>query len=249
MTSVADLASDVEGIVRGWWTANQAPVLLSKLGSLLSENSQVLIRIEKLPLKRFIQDVLADRLRLVSLPRHGGGVAPLEETRGLSDDQLSEAFESQRRRQISNRIPRYNALIWDAFRTPLTEGRRRFVRVGLQGQIEVREIANEDDALEGDGWIEVHQDNLPLSDGGPPSIREMDDAIRHWADGKIDTRRLLHVSTAPSAGQVAQRPRPPMATLDSVIVGLRVFTTEELARIQIPADVVLSLLERNRRGQ
>lgn len=252
----ADLASEVDALVREWWSANEAPLLLSKLGSLLSRDAQIFARVQRIALKRFIGVELPDRLRLVSLPQHGGGVAPLPETSALSEKDLAEALEAYRRRQAAARVPRYHALIWDAFRTPLTEGRRRFVLIGNQDEIELQEIGSESEAPAGEGWIEVLQEHLDhIHQDGRLVASDMNAAIRRWAEGKVETRRLLH-RPATSVSATASLPSTPLrgprhrpGTVDSVIVGLRGFTPDELARIQIPADVILSFLERSSRGQ
>jgi hypothetical protein len=202
-------------------------------------------------LKRFIEENLRADVRLVTLPRHGGAVIPLRDTADLSDDDLHNAFEEQRAKQSAARIPRYNSLIWDAFKTQLAEGRKRFVRVGKAGEVEVAEVAEGAEAPEGDGWIEVLQSDLPdRTDSAIPSPQEMDSAIRRWSEGKVESAHLHFVPSPRSAlshGTRQSRTRP--GALESLMVGLRGFTPDELSRIQIPADVLVSFLERTNRGQ
>jgi hypothetical protein len=250
MTSAMDLSRAIEHLVHGWWNEKQVPLLLSKLGSLLPSELQVWIRTERVALKRFIQEELSSRIRLLDFPRQGGGVVPFQETQGVSEKELEEAFERQRLAHIENKIPRYHVLIWDAFRTPLIDGHRRFVRVGDNGEIEVKEIGSNSEPPTEKGWIEVTQEHLQhLSEYGSPAPGEVDNAIKGWADGKFEPDKLFQRAREVQLRSPSHsRNRTRVGSLESIVLGLRGFTTDELARIQIPGDVLLSVLERNSRS-
>jgi hypothetical protein len=245
MSTVAEVATQIEKIVGSWWATHHAPLLLSKLGALLPPDTQSFFRLDRIPLKRFIEENLRSEVRLVSLPRFGAAAVPSVDTADASDSDLYHAFDS-RRTQVVTRRPRYGALIWEAFKTPLADGRRRFIRVSDDNTVEVQET--DVDAPEGDAWIEVASEDLGhLSKSGFVSGSELDEAIRSWSEGKIEVERLLYHPHSRSHASLSRHSYRDSGTgtLESVIGGLRVFTPEELKRIQIPADVVVALLERS----
>jgi hypothetical protein len=248
MSEVENTAAAIEQTVAAWWAEYRAPLLLSKLGGLIPSEIQKNLRLERIPLKRFIRDELEGRVRLLKMPRLGGGVSPWNETKGISEGDLERMFEERRRERLEQRIPRYNALIWDAFRTPLLDGRRRFVRIGDAGEIELSEVGDDAEVPTGDGWIEVAQQDLGhVPPAGHPMARDMDGAIRRWAEGKIEANKLVQpTGEQPKSFQVRRgKENRSLSSLSTVISGLEGFTNEELARIQIPADVLLSILRRN----
>lgn len=252
MAGVDNPAAVVERIVTDWWKANEAPLLLSKLGSLLPIDVQRYLRVERVPLKRLIRDELEGRVRLLNMVQLGGGVVPVKETAQFSEEDLEQRFEVKRRERIEERVPRYNAIIWDAFRTALLPDRRRFVRVGPNGEVELTEIGSNAEPPSGDGWIEVaheHLEHIPA--GGPPQSREMDGAIKQWAKDRIDAALLLHPGKPkprPSAAKDFETAMVPKS-ISAIVNGLQGFTREELARIHIPADVMLAVLQRSGRSQ
>lgn len=250
MSTVAEVAAQIEKTVGSWWATHHAPVLLSKLGALLPSDAQSFFRLERLPLKRFIEENLRAEIRLISFPRYGTAAVLSIDTAEQSDSELYQAFDS-RRAQAVPRKPRYDALIWEAFKTPLAEGRRRFLSVSEGGTVEVQETDSES-GPEGDSWIEIAHEHLGhLDKSGFISWDELDGAIRRWSEGKIDFERLLYRPKPKTNASVARSSyRDSRAgTLESFIIGLRGFTPEELKRIQIPADVVLAFLERSTRTQ
>lgn len=248
MSSEAGIANEIDLVVNAWWDKHQSPVLLSKLGSLLLPETQQLVRDGKMGLKRFIA-LYNPSMRLLEMGRHGGGVAPAEKAAGKSEDDLERAFENQRRLETVDRIPSYDSLVWRAFRAPIVAGERRFLKVDPGEKIELREVESSAAFPDNGTYLEIKPSDLSHLDGElPPTARDIHDAIMKWAEGRTDLRNLTKSSdTRAPVANVQFKGAPRSSALDSLIFGLRGFTREELARISIPADVLLSMLERSRK--
>ena len=248
MSSNAEIAQEIEGVVDAWWENNQVPVLLSKLGSLLSPETQRLVRDEKIGLKRFIA-LYSPGIRLLEMGRHGGGGAPNEETIEFTDEELSKIFENKRKLEDVDRIPSYDVLVWRAFRTPLSPGERRFLKIDPDDRIELRQMEAPEEAPEEPTYFEVKADDLSHLQGNlPATARDVHNAIKAWAEGKTDFNNLIKSHEHRGLNAKAKlMDRQVGLDVDGIIANLRGFTKDELARISIPADVILSFLERNRK--
>lgn len=248
MPSNTEIAKEIEEVVRGWWDKHQAPVLLSKLGSLLSSDVQSTIQDEKIGLKRFIS-AYCENLRLLEMGRHGGGVAPLEKSAGRTEEELERAFESQRKLENVGRIPSYDSLVWRAFRSPISNGERRFLKIDPNERVELRQIESSDEGPNDPLWFEVKADDIPKFENGiPATAREIHDAIKAWSEGKVELDHLIKLNN-PKIGDGDRKIHKIQreSALDLLLNGLRIFSRDELARINVPADVLLSVLERSRR--
>ncbi|MFD1613425.1 hypothetical protein ACFSCW_16615 [Sphingomonas tabacisoli] len=250
MGSHTELAAELEKAITNWWDAHQSPILLSKLGGLLSSDIQARIREEKVGLKRFLAEELP-QMRVLALGRHGGGVAPADKIDGQTDQEITANFEARRRRELVDRIPSYDRSVWQAFRTRIEDGVRRFLRVQKGEKVEALEVSPEESPPPGEEWIEITPADLQHLTLAAPSARDIHNAIQSWARGRLDPTLLERAPEIRSAytSESPARSFGRVGTLESVVVGLKGFTRDELARIQVPADVLLSLLERSRRDR
>jgi hypothetical protein len=251
MNGSANLEQEIELAVSKEWEDKRKPILFSKLGGRLSHEAREMIKADRIGLKRFVDAHLSAQIRVLPLERYGGGVAPREDTAELSDAELEAAFEKDANAKT---IPQYSFDVWSAFRRPLREDMKRYLRIVPSGLAKALDIP----ALEQPpaGAVEIHPSDLPASifEGLLPSRQETHEAIVAWTKRVgFDETKLRHVPTlifpGPTVRQIAPQSLPstepaPSATF---VEGLGMLTRDELARIQIPADLVLSMLERVKR--
>jgi len=205
-------------------------------------------------LKRYIETHLSEALRLVPMQAYGGGVVPREPANALSDEELEALYVGRRATLGEARRPSYYPPIWWAFKNPFEEGERRYVSVVEGGGLTLHRL--EPGKVPEADWLEIKPEEVlePDSPGAPIPFERVAAAIQSWADGKIETSKLIIPSAARTAqGKGAQgsgsylRNHP--GSLTGLIAGLKGFTKDELSRINIPADVMLSFLERSSRGR
>lgn len=242
------LLSEIPAIVEREWQERQRPLLLSQLGGRLSDAAKLLVRSENVGLKRLIEEYLGSTLRLLPMPSHGGGVAPRLATEDLNDAEIENKYIS------SVQIPNYELAVFNAFRRHIPLGSRRFI---LLENGALPRTKDQDEGSDPPPFShEIVKDDLPADDaGGRVATRvSTHEAIMRWCEKHgIAAERLHHVPRIrfvdepdrPSARNARSASRP-SSDIDGIIFGLSVFTPSELARIQIPGDVLQAVLERLR---
>jgi hypothetical protein len=241
MTGVAvDLMDDIPRAVSEYWQDFGCPVLLSVLGGRLSPEARAELRIINKTLGKYIREHLADRVRFFVIPTKGDAAAPVLETIGISELDLSRRYQNNVRSRTVVANPRFHPDVWAAFSRPLQEV-KRYLNVAEGRRPHLNEIALSDEARP--DWLEVTLSDLPdvqLGPGVEPG--PVANAIRAWASKHQIDIDLLYVPSrsevAPSIPQGVGRSTP------SIVDTLSLLEPHELARINIPADVVLSLIQR-----
>jgi len=201
---------------------------------------------------RYITERMSDEIRLVPpalIP--GGAAAPRAATADLADGilvskvagVLASSAASKFRPSASDSRSRYMYRpIWRALSEPLGE-RTRFVELPAEGSPIVHELSEGESAA--DGWIQVEATDLPPQESATSPRRAYDihQKIRDWAEKhSVPIDRL--VSPSPPRPSDSGVPQPPAQSPDAFTRGLMSLTPSELARIQVPADLVLEMFRR-----
>ncbi|HEX8583108.1 MAG TPA: hypothetical protein VF680_01700 [Allosphingosinicella sp.] len=246
------LLRELPEIVQREWRDSQRPMLLSQLGGRLSEAAKILVRTENVGLKRLIETHLSAELRLVPMPSQGGGVVPRAETEGMSDEELNSTYTK------AETVPNYEVEVFNAFKRHVSPGTRRFLILRPSELPLVRDQAEDQPAPE--SGYEIRSEDLAIIGEGASVATRVDThhAIEAWCQrAEIDPKKLYRIPRLRTSNLVSEPTpiasrRPPLARdagageLSGLVQGLNAFTQAELARIQIPGDVLLSLLERLR---
>lgn len=238
------------------WTTWQRPLLISQLGSLLSSPTKAAISETGHGLKRYIQENLEGRVRLVPMKNRGGSVTPLEETRDYSDADLEELY-NKRSEPVSAaaQIPMYWGDVWRGFQKDLDEGSVRYIVVEASGRPVVV------DAPEGAALPEhaklIERSDLVLSAPGEPrpSRISVQHAIENWCVREgvpSSTFEFIRPQYSQRPDAFAEPRKRTVAISSSgndrvspLMRGIDLLNRDELARISIPADLVLAILERS----
>jgi hypothetical protein len=255
--SFSDQANEeIHRVILDEWITWQRPLLISQLGSLLSPPTKAAISETGHGLKRYIQESLEDRVRLVPMKNRGGSVAPLKETRDYSDAELEELY-NKRSEPVSStvQIPMYWGDVWRGFQKDLDEGSVRYIIVEPSGRPVVV------DAPEGAALPEhaklIERSDLVLSAPGEarPSRMSVQQAIENWCVREgvpSNTFEFIRPQYSQRPEAFAEPAKKTAATVSSkndrvssLMRGIDLLNREELARISIPADLVLAILERS----
>lgn len=220
------------------WKRKPLPVLLSAFGGLIPPEARAELRLTKMSLKDYIRAHLADQVRVISIPQKGDAIVPVLETRGLADEELIRLYHEGARDKFKSSGGRFFPNIWAAFFNPL-QTKRRFIRLA-PGKPEVIEDENGKE-LE-DGWLEVKEADLPsVQPGTAPFPPDVSHAIKCWAEqNAINVDDLYLKETSDFS------PHSPSQLLPStgLMEILNLLQPHELSRINIPADIVISVLRR-----
>lgn len=245
MYTLEDLKREITAATLQAWESERSPLLISKLGlSGLSDEARQYVREQKISLKRFVRTHLLDSLRLVPMPRHGGGVAPLASTAGLSDSQLDAMFTPKKpENEVETRQPLFYSEVWAAFRDAVPDGQRRILRFEDDKPVIYLQPC-EKPLPEGEYSIDNSDTAITSHPDRPASAADIRAAITNWCEAKgVPFESLMRPTRVASAKKDIRRPS---ATLDSAsfIAVFRSIPREQLAKISFPGDAVLSILER-----
>src|SRR5256885_16203599 len=94
MDATDKLANEIVRIVTDRWQSKGSPVFLAYLGSRLSPEAKAELRMTGMPLKKYIQLYLADRIRLFMIGQTADALAPTEQTKGLTEVELASRHVS-----------------------------------------------------------------------------------------------------------------------------------------------------------
>lgn len=234
MTGEVDLLSEIEAAVRAEWETEKLPLPLSALGSRLSDAAKLLVRAQNVSLRKFISDHLSDRIRLLTMRREGGGAVPLIETSDLSESDLEKAY-AQRPRKSD--VPRFFPVIWDAFRTPIPNGMKRYILTGANSRTESQDLSEE--APPPPEAIEIPADRVVSGSPVNNTIQE----ILAWSEkSKVPMQQISLPDRAEerARSEAYRIPRQPEQVRDLFAL----LSTEELSRISIPGDLFAIAIKR-----
>ena len=258
MSETVNLDQEIRDFVSDSWLNKGRPILLSALGGELSDAAKFVIRGLNAPLRRYIADHLQDSIRVVSMPARGDAAVPLEEAKPFTDAQLTQMYLAKSKEE---RPPRYLPAVWRAFRVPIPEGHKRFLmnQPGRTTRLREMDVASDNPEYA----IEVRRQDLAVSDihGELPTPEAVEKALAEWRRinnvpleyltiSKDDPHpAITGVEPAGHNSRPATIPKPSLKansvrSFDALEAGLSILTKEELARISIPADILLSVLER-----
>ncbi|MCP3735025.1 hypothetical protein M9979_09105 [Sphingomonas sp. RP10(2022)] len=245
---------EIEREVLAEWDSARRPLLISRLGMRLTPDTKAVLNESGLGLKRYIQRHLGGSVRLVPMKGRGGGAAPVDRTVGIADDELETSYDD-RTDAGSHRIdvPQFWGDIWRGFQTALAEGDVRYVVFNAAGNPEVRDVRHDTPPPAG-AWP-IEPDDLALAPSGEPrpSRAAVYHAIQNWCRRTgVAVERLTFDRAAPApagrldpSGEPSRRPATRSGDRPSFMQGIDLLSRDELARISIPADLVLAMLERS----
>ena len=250
MGEIDQAAGEIAARADEYWRATNRPMLLSNLGTSLSPRAKQVARETRGSLNKFIEFEMPHQLRLLPLIVHGGGVAPADATRDVSDADLeSRVPPPQRKSDSVRRQPYFYASIWRLFSSPWPGG-LPYIDLTEGGEPVLHNVEDQSTALP--DWIPVKPDDLPApsdeSGGLQPS--EIAESIRRWASlHSIDTRKLRPEATSEPARiplrkppEGAKRHGSPLRSLEHFLSTLE---PHELSRFSLAGDLLLDLLRRD----
>lgn len=242
MPDEIDIGQEIVSVVLAEWVERKLPMPLSSVGSRISEAARVILRGQNITLRRFVADHLNDQIRLVPMRKQGGGVAPVAETATLSDSELEELYENR----PQDDQPQFFPVVWKAFREPIPDGTVRYLVAPVGEKTGFRDVRVGGQAPIASYPIEPEY--IVTKDAPNPNAATVD-SINKWRDCHgVSLDRLSY--TRQDLSQVHHpdrqvRSRIPMRQSGDLSDILLILTPEELARIQIPADIVLAALRRS----
>ncbi len=240
--------------VREEWDERNRPLLISQLGSRLSSEVKAILSSSGRGLKRYIQENLEGSVRIVPMRSRGGGVAPVDTSSDLSDGELEELFSSRSAPSEGSAVPMYWGDVWRGFQKPVPEGSVRYILFDATGKPEV--IDAPADAAHPTNAKLIGQGDVVLAseDEIRPPRSAVHQAIENWSlregvpVGSLEFKRSTSSRRAESSTDAQRRSTSSVhsnrAGTASLMHGLDVLSHDELKRINIPADLVLAMIER-----
>jgi len=241
--TMATAADEIIEIARRYWETKRLPVLLSALGGQLSREAKEEISAQGSTLTAYLRNNLNDRIRFLALRAHGGGVAPVEGTETLSDEELASLVPPPVGRNLpfaKPRPPRFHPVIWQAFFEPHPEP-HVYVERSANNEILIHRCSEPHSEP---GWVEILPSDLPaVEEGARPFVPEVLAAIRAWAmRNEIPLSQIQSERPSVATHSAPQgRGSHDYSTLDGIFSRM---TPDELRRISIPADILLNVLRR-----
>lgn len=245
------LDAEILAAVRHVWHNETRPLLLSQLGlTALSDEAKEFVAEHSVSLKRHARQRLSEELRFVPMLRQGGGLAPAAETERMSDVDLERAYNAavsaipKRARRI-----RFEREVWRAFADPLPDGTLRAINATVSPSA-VRQLGVGDQLLPDELPVTANETAISDAPDGGVTAVAVERAILNWcAEMKIDPSDLaVTLPTRPASGSAgtAGPTRAHGGAPDSPGFAdvLRSIPREQLARVSIPGDVLLSIVER-----
>lgn len=243
-TSQNELVNGIRRIVTDEWEKRERPVFLSQLGLRLSPQAKAELRGTGLSLKEYIQRYLSEDVRLLIIGQTGDLLAPGNETQNMTDDQLAALVRAAPTIPRERTFRRFYRALWEAFWLPLPEGTRRYVEI-TGNDIKRYDVPAEESSPPGSK--EISRGDLPQRDPVKNWVFAGDvaDSIREWAN----KNNLLESDLYDPDSKTVRESRAQALTEGSGVDRLRslleILNQEELAKLNIPSDVLLSILKKN----
>jgi hypothetical protein len=249
MYSSEELTQEIVSAVNAEWNRAKSPLLISKLGlSGLSNEARAHLRDEKTPLKRFIKDKISDKIRIVTMPRQGGGVVPAAETTGMSDDEICARYERTREPRTDRQMPpKFFPDVWAAFRDRMPDGKIIVVSGVDRSEPELRSEVQGYEPAENEYVIESFETAITVDADKYPTAAEIRKAIVSWASkNHIPISTLMYTPSSPnslpSTIRSVKDARANRARDVGFIEILESLSKDQLAKLAFPGDVILSVL-------
>jgi hypothetical protein len=244
MVGAAKLNSEIPQLVAKKWADRPSPVFLAHVGAMLSADAKAELREMGVSLKDFVQLQLRDKIRFLVVGANGDALAPKAETINLTDAELAARHTKTPRL----RFPRFMGDVWRAFERPL-RSEKRYLTINEGRDAQLHDVSSNDP--QPPGSLEVPSEDIPPIDPvtGVAAAAKVFKAIQAWAaKNKLDLQGLLDTSDFKS--KEAAMPAASSTTNVSGNVGverlrnfLEILEPDELAKINIPSEVVLRLLK------
>lgn len=243
------LSSEIVSIVSAAWEKNNSPIVLAKVGTVLSSNAKDELEDAGRKLKPYILTQMTDRIRYIGSPKYGDFVAPLIPSENLSDDELIQRYENSRTvtESISSGT-RFKSDIWNGFTISPKAG-RRYICFNEQNEPKLKyqsEIFGETRDC-----YEIMDSDLAFDDqGNRVSFQRVGELILEWAHrNAIEVHKLYPTRESPidrtelrKAVNQEKQTSKEMLVVDSLISVMNMLSKEELSRVSIPADIVVKLV-------
>jgi hypothetical protein len=230
---IEEAKTTIRSAIQRSWSAKKEAILLSRLGVLIG-NASELIRSElRMKLAEFIRAYMKDEVFILNDPERPGvqGVIP-PEGYGLDHHSLF-APKIPKTPSGSPALPNYHRAFWSAFRAPAQTGTKRFI-IGNGHQCEFLDQPESLPAPE--GGVELQKHWLPA----PDEFRSRDavhSAIKGWStENGISPQRYVWIGG--DAGTEPAQVRG-QNLLDRIIHAL---TEEQLHRLTLNGDIIKKLL-------
>ena len=220
-----ELDSRIADLVEQHWQENQAPLLLSRLGSHGGGEIARQVRAQGKGLANYLRHQLTERVRVIQHSANPTitGVVPA----GVASDtdEENDALLEKTRQGSSATASRFHPAFWAAFRKPLDESNKRYMSV--EAPIRFQESS---EGSRPDGFLEVPKAYIATSDADDAQTSQ--NAEKWIADNNL--RKDTYLAPAKSKLDSGH----PQNLLDRVLFSLE---PGDLSRISMPLDVILRL--------
>lgn len=237
----SDLETEIKVAVQSQWDTKGIPTVLAMLGGRLSEKAKAELRVTNQPLAKYIRHRMSDSIRLVTANSGADLAAPVSETSALNDSELEQVYLNGRAPSNASRpTVRFKSAVWNSFLHPISDV-RRFVELSENGEARAHDVAKGEKPHE--RWLEVESADLPPFDAetGKASWAAIATSIRAWAENKKVPLDDLQVSEKVAVSAVRAEVSGSDLPIVALAKALRGLDAGQLARISIPADVILTL--------
>lgn len=218
------------------WKNSRNIILISQLGASLGDEYRKFMAQSEGSVKKYIISHSGEGFRYIPFKSKGGAIAPKAEVESLSDEDLEACYGSKLDELSGEKVPLYLRDVWFAFQSVIDGGDKRFVCFSPDGPPKI--LSQRECPDKKYEFYEILESDLVL-DKEKLSINKK---IQNWAArNSINLSRITRV--ARGGGKTI--------TNEAVGSGQAVFinffsmiSKEDLRRINIPADIVLSVMER-----
>lgn len=215
----------IEDLVQEHWTEHKAPLLLSRLGSLIRPDEAAAIKKESENLAAFVREKLVGRVEVIQSSQNAAVIAAVPAD-VMEDSNIDvDAILSGTLRR--SEIPRFHPAFWAAFVKEPTLNARRYVSAGPPPRFQ--EFS--------DGTTPSDPDAIKIDSeyivGTHDDVAKVHSSIRRWLiANSLDESLFL------SDEESRHRQLPSDDLFGRLIMSL---TPEELKRMSIPLDIASKL--------
>ena len=221
----SELADRIVRLVEEHWDQHEKPLLLSQLGSLDNGEIAKSTKQESGGLKAYLQDHLADRVRVIQHSSNFTVIGAIPAQATLDDNISIDELFFRLSHQPAKQVARYHPAVWAAFRRLLEESKLRYLKITTP--VHFVDIA-EDEKPE--GFVEVDRKFIADSNADPSEIEEN---IISWVQNN-----KLEISIFQAKRRLPGMHFPSSDLLSKLLASLG---EEDLRRISMPLDIVHKL--------
>lgn len=244
-----NLSSEIISIVDAAWDKTNSPIVLAKVGTVLSSEAKSELEKAGRKLKPYILAHMTDHIRYVGSPKYGDFAAPFNATQNLSDEELVHRYEKSRAMiGAVNSGTRFKRDIWNGF-TITPEAGRRFICFDDKQNIEVK--FNTDGVNSEGQCYEILPSDLAFDEqGNRVTFERVGQLILEWARRNAIEPSMLHPARDGSLDRLELRKIvnqdkedfKERQVIDNLISVMNILSKDELSRISVPADIVFKLV-------